>query len=222
LYLLIPPHIRVDDFKNSWNGYTFSLFHPLLFTLLLLVLTTYSLDLRIVIGFSHYYHLRHAWDTLSFSRVWSFAWTVFIPMLHLLLFIMSFTISSWLYLSGPDFFRGGRYVPPRYGNGVLHQDDWFISCGRDSESGIMRAQCTPAPRLAEEVRAMGREDKLVIRLSTAERAAIDRLAQAERLPAATLARRMLLCEIDRRGLWPPQADGQSPAAISPSHQHRLA
>jgi hypothetical protein len=61
-------------------------------------------------------------------------------------------------------------------------------------------QCTPAPRLAEEVQAMGREDKLVIRLSTAEREAIDRLAQVERLPASTLARKMLLCEVDRRGL----------------------
>ena len=53
---------------------------------------------------------------------------------------------------------------------------------------------------------MGREDKLVIRLSTAERAAIDRLAQVERLPAATLVRSMLLREVDCRGLWSPPDD----------------
>jgi hypothetical protein len=73
-----------------------------------------------------------------------------------------------------------------------------------------------SPRLAKEVQAMGREDKLVIRLSTVEREAIDRLAQAERLPAATLARRVLLCEVDRRGLWPPTGDGQSPPVTLPS------
>ena len=50
---------------------------------------------------------------------------------------------------------------------------------------------------------MNREDQLVIRLSTAERMAINRLAQVERLPASTLARRMLLHEVDRCGLWPP-------------------
>lgn len=63
---------------------------------------------------------------------------------------------------------------------------------------------------------MGREDKLVIRLSTTERKAIDRLAQVERLPASTLARRMLLREVDRRGLWSPSVDGQSPPATLPS------
>jgi len=50
---------------------------------------------------------------------------------------------------------------------------------------------------------MYREDRLVIRLSDAERAAIERLAQVERLPASTLARRMLLHEADRRGLGLP-------------------
>jgi hypothetical protein len=53
---------------------------------------------------------------------------------------------------------------------------------------------------------MGRQDKLVIRLSAAERAAIDRLAQVERLPASTLARSMLLREVDCRGLWSPPGD----------------
>jgi hypothetical protein len=52
---------------------------------------------------------------------------------------------------------------------------------------------------------MCRTDRLVIRLSAAERAAIHRLAQVERLPVSTLARRMLLHEVDRRGLWPSQA-----------------
>ena len=49
---------------------------------------------------------------------------------------------------------------------------------------------------------MERTDRLVIRLSKVERAAVDRLAQAERLPASTLARRMLLKEADRRCLLP--------------------
>ncbi|MBN1815433.1 MAG: hypothetical protein JXA14_26610 [Anaerolineae bacterium] len=56
---------------------------------------------------------------------------------------------------------------------------------------------------------MYREDRLVIRLSDAERAAIERLAQAERLPASTLARSMLLQEVDRRGLWPSKS-GEKP------------
>ena len=50
---------------------------------------------------------------------------------------------------------------------------------------------------------MCRTEKLVIRLNESERAAINRLAQVERLPASTLARRLLLHEVDRRGLWPP-------------------
>ena len=47
---------------------------------------------------------------------------------------------------------------------------------------------------------MRRMKKLVIRLNSAEREAVRRLAQVERLPASTLARRLLLKEADRRGL----------------------
>jgi len=47
---------------------------------------------------------------------------------------------------------------------------------------------------------MRRVKKLVIRLNSAEREAVRRLAQVERLPASTLARRLLLQEADRRGL----------------------
>lgn len=56
---------------------------------------------------------------------------------------------------------------------------------------------------------MYRENRLVIKLSDSERAAIERLAQLERLPASTLARRMLLQEVDRRGLYPQ--GGEEPA-----------
>lgn len=112
LYLLIPPHILVGDLKTRWNGYTFSLFHLLLFLLLLLALTTYSSGLRIVIGFSRY--LQYAWDTLR-PRVQSFAWTVSIlgMILHFLLFCMSFTFSSLLLsrLSYLDVFHSGTYIP---------------------------------------------------------------------------------------------------------------
>lgn len=103
LHLLEPPHIRFDGLKTRWNGYTFSLFHLLLFFLLFLFPTAHSSGLVIVIGFSRY--LQHAWDTRR-SRVQSFAWPVLIPsmMLHFLLFCVSFTFPSLLlltFLSGP-------------------------------------------------------------------------------------------------------------------------
>lgn len=44
---------------------------------------------------------------------------------------------------------------------------------------------------------MYRNEKLVIRLSDREAAAVIRLAEAERLPASTLARRLLLLEAER-------------------------
>ena len=47
-----------------------------------------------------------------------------------------------------------------------------------------------------------RTRKLVIRLSMAEKEAIGRLASAEKLQPATLARQLLLKEVDKRGLWP--------------------
>jgi hypothetical protein len=50
---------------------------------------------------------------------------------------------------------------------------------------------------------MYRTSKLVVRLNEAEHEAIRRLAQTERMPASTLVRRLLLREVDRRGLWPP-------------------
>jgi len=50
---------------------------------------------------------------------------------------------------------------------------------------------------------MYRIDRLVIRLHRVERTAINRLAEVEQLPASTLARRMLLQEAQRRGLFPP-------------------
>jgi len=49
---------------------------------------------------------------------------------------------------------------------------------------------------------MYRGERLVVRLNVKERAAVERLAQQERLPASTLARRLLLQEADRRGVWP--------------------
>jgi hypothetical protein len=49
---------------------------------------------------------------------------------------------------------------------------------------------------------MYRAYRLVIRLNKTERAAIDNLARVERLPASTLARRLLLREADRHGLNP--------------------
>jgi len=45
-----------------------------------------------------------------------------------------------------------------------------------------------------------RSKRLVVRLDANEQRAILRLAKAERLPASTLARRLLLQEADRRGL----------------------
>ncbi len=52
---------------------------------------------------------------------------------------------------------------------------------------------------------MTRTKKLVVRLDKSELAAVERLAEAERLPASTLARRMLLIEAERtaeRGVVP--------------------
>jgi hypothetical protein len=49
-----------------------------------------------------------------------------------------------------------------------------------------------------------RNTRLTIRLTEAERGAVDALAQAERLPTSTLARRLLLLEADERGLWPDE------------------
>jgi len=46
---------------------------------------------------------------------------------------------------------------------------------------------------------MPRTEVLVIRLSQDERTKINRLADAERLPASTLARKILLDEAERRG-----------------------
>lgn len=51
---------------------------------------------------------------------------------------------------------------------------------------------------------MPRTERLVIKLSKAERTAIDRLARAEYLPTSTLARKILLIEARRRGVWPAQ------------------
>lgn len=48
---------------------------------------------------------------------------------------------------------------------------------------------------------MRRADRLVIRLSGTEKSAIVRLARVERLPASTLVRRLILKEVERRGLW---------------------
>jgi len=45
---------------------------------------------------------------------------------------------------------------------------------------------------------MYRGNRLVIRLSATEREAVTRLAELERLPASTLARRLLLKEAERR------------------------
>jgi predicted transcriptional regulator len=56
---------------------------------------------------------------------------------------------------------------------------------------------------------MRRRRKLTIRLSRDERAAVDALAQAERLPTSTLARRLLLLAVDRRGLWPSAENEES-------------
>ena len=47
---------------------------------------------------------------------------------------------------------------------------------------------------------MYRTEKLVIRLNRTERAAVEKLAMVERLPASTMARRLLLDEAEQRGL----------------------
>jgi hypothetical protein len=49
---------------------------------------------------------------------------------------------------------------------------------------------------------MYRNDRIVIRLNEVERQVIDALAQMERLPASTLARRRLLLEAEQRGIVP--------------------
>ena len=46
---------------------------------------------------------------------------------------------------------------------------------------------------------MLRTNMLVVRLTQIERAAIDKLAESERLPVSTFARQLLLKECDRRG-----------------------
>jgi len=53
-----------------------------------------------------------------------------------------------------------------------------------------------------------------------ERTAINRLAEVEQLPASTLARRMLLQEAQRRGLFPlaDQHDTQEAGHKEPCHQ----
>jgi len=47
-----------------------------------------------------------------------------------------------------------------------------------------------------------KEARLVVRLTGTEKTAINQLAALERLPASTLARRILLREAERRGLLP--------------------
>jgi hypothetical protein len=49
---------------------------------------------------------------------------------------------------------------------------------------------------------MQRTDRIVIRINAVERQVIDALAQAEKLPASTLARRRLLFEAEQRGIVP--------------------
>jgi len=58
---------------------------------------------------------------------------------------------------------------------------------------------------------MYRTKRLVIRLHKAEHEIISRLARVERLPASTLARRLLLHEAERRGLLPPAGQGDAAA-----------
>lgn len=59
---------------------------------------------------------------------------------------------------------------------------------------------------------MPRTERLVIKLNKAERTAIDRLARAEYLPTSTLARKVLLIEARRYGLWPAQ-EGKDEAKV---------
>ena len=47
---------------------------------------------------------------------------------------------------------------------------------------------------------MYRTKKVVVRLSAMEHCAVSSLARAEKLPAATMARRLLLQEAEQRGL----------------------
>jgi hypothetical protein len=112
-----------------------------------------------------------------------------------------------------DCFQVGDRCTTGSGNKLPGQNARFISSQRRGNGEIMRVQHTGSlPDM--EAKAMNRDDRLVIRLSAIERAAIERLAQAERLPALTLTRRMLLHEIDRRGLWPSPGSGK-PAPNAP-------
>lgn len=56
---------------------------------------------------------------------------------------------------------------------------------------------------------MQRRSRLTIRLSKSERLAVDALADAERLPTSTLARRLLLLEAERKGLLEPAVNRQA-------------
>ena len=56
---------------------------------------------------------------------------------------------------------------------------------------------------------MYRTEALVIKLNKTERAAIEKLAKAERLPTSTMARRLLLGEAEQRGLIAPAVQGQT-------------
>ena len=56
---------------------------------------------------------------------------------------------------------------------------------------------------------MYRNERLVIRLNDREAEAVSRLAEAERLPASTLARRLLLIEAERAVMQrPATAEGK--------------
>ena len=76
----------------------------------------------------------------------------------------------------------------------------------------MRAQQKLCPHSislgTKGVKDMYRGKRLVIRLNRVERATINKLAAIEQLPASTLARRLLLQEADKRGLWPADQHSQ--------------
>jgi hypothetical protein len=60
---------------------------------------------------------------------------------------------------------------------------------------------------------MYRNDRIVIRLNEVERQVIDALAQMERLPASTLARRRLLLEAEQRGIVPRYGEKHNRAEV---------
>ena len=67
---------------------------------------------------------------------------------------------------------------------------------------------------------MARHNRFVILVSERERQAIETLAQIEKLPASTLARKRLLTEAEARGIF--MAKGNGDAQVSEANRVAVA